>query len=230
MNHEYVSARLNAFFLDVFLVLLGAFVFSAMIGALLAIPLILVKEIRILFVPLFIIANPHTMKIVFAWLYFALMESSAQQATIGKKMLKLKVTDEAGGRISFKRANARYWAKLLSAAPFFYGFITIITDTKHRALHDKLAGSRVISEKAVRSKAPIKEVTATKKQILFCILFSITLTALMAYLIIPWFFKKINIINHFVFLVGSAGNFWALYQGIVEGNRRRQRHIEKRKK
>src|SRR5581483_628575 len=37
----------------------------------------------------------------FQWLYFALMESGAKQATLGKMALSIKVTDLEGRRIGF---------------------------------------------------------------------------------------------------------------------------------
>ncbi|HZD95749.1 MAG TPA: RDD family protein, partial [Candidatus Sulfotelmatobacter sp.] len=39
------------------------------------------------------------------WLYEALLTSSSWQGTIGKRVLRLKVTDEAGNRISFGRST-----------------------------------------------------------------------------------------------------------------------------
>src|SRR5580765_465602 len=46
-----------------------------------------------------------------SWLYEALMESSARQATLGKMIFQMKVTDLFGNRISFARATGRYFAK-----------------------------------------------------------------------------------------------------------------------
>ena len=44
--------------------------------------------------------------LVFAsWLYEAFMESSSYQATIGKMIFGMKVTDLYGNRISFERAT-----------------------------------------------------------------------------------------------------------------------------
>ena len=48
------------------------------------------------------------------WLYYALMESSQKQATLGKMALGIKVTDQHGARISFGRATGRLLAKILS--------------------------------------------------------------------------------------------------------------------
>lgn len=48
-----------------------------------------------------------------AWLYFALSESSPRQATFGKRLLGLQVTNLQGGRIGFGRALLRTVIKLL---------------------------------------------------------------------------------------------------------------------
>ena len=47
---------------------------------------------------------------IVSWLYWALCESSAWQATLGKKALGIIVTDLEGRRISFGRASGRFWA------------------------------------------------------------------------------------------------------------------------
>ncbi len=53
-------------------------------------------------------------EMVLRWLYFALMESSVQQGTLGKMAVGLRVTDMHGGRVSFGRATGRHFAKILS--------------------------------------------------------------------------------------------------------------------
>lgn len=78
------------------------------------------------------------------WLYFSLMESSAWQATVGKKTLGLEVTDLAGHRISFARATGRYFGKIISVIIFFIGFIMAGFTEKKQALHDMMAGTLVI--------------------------------------------------------------------------------------
>ncbi len=45
------------------------------------------------------------------WTYFAAMESSLMQATFGKRLLGIIVTDSNGKKISFGRATARYFSK-----------------------------------------------------------------------------------------------------------------------
>ena len=78
------------------------------------------------------------------WLYFALMESSKQQATLGKMALGLKVTDMEGNKISFGRATGRYFGKILSGMILMIGYILAGLTEKKQALHDMIASCLVI--------------------------------------------------------------------------------------
>lgn len=80
------------------------------------------------------------------WLYFTLMESSSQQATLGKIVLGMAVIDEFGGRISFARANARYWSKILSTMFLWIGYIMAAFTEKKQALHDLIATTFVVDK------------------------------------------------------------------------------------
>jgi uncharacterized RDD family membrane protein YckC len=51
------------------------------------------------------------------------MESSSKQATLGKMALGIIVTDLAGNRISFGKASARFWGKLVATLILGVGFI-----------------------------------------------------------------------------------------------------------
>jgi len=78
------------------------------------------------------------------WLYHALMESSEWQATIGKKVLDLVVTDMAGRRVSFGRATGRHFAKIITnMVPAFIGYIMAGFTERKQALHDMIAGCLV---------------------------------------------------------------------------------------
>jgi uncharacterized RDD family membrane protein YckC len=74
-----------------------------------------------------------------AWLYFAGLESSKLQATLGKRLLSLTVTDDRGERVSFLRATGRHFGKILSTLPLGLGFLMIFTTEDNQALHDRLA-------------------------------------------------------------------------------------------
>jgi uncharacterized RDD family membrane protein YckC len=78
------------------------------------------------------------------WLYEALLTSSSWQGTIGKRVLRLKVVDEAGNRIGFGRATGRFFAKILSSMFFCIGFIMIGLTERKTGLHDMLAGTKVL--------------------------------------------------------------------------------------
>jgi uncharacterized RDD family membrane protein YckC len=78
------------------------------------------------------------------WLYFAFLESSVWQATVGKKLLRLKVVGSGGQRISFLRASARYFSKFLSRALLMIGFLMVFFTKKKQGLHDKIASTFVI--------------------------------------------------------------------------------------
>jgi uncharacterized RDD family membrane protein YckC len=84
--------------------------------------------------------------IVFAgsWLYEALLTSSAWQGTVGKRLLRLKVTDQEGNRIGFGRATGRFFAKILSQMILWIGFIMIGFTDRKRGLHDMVAGTLVM--------------------------------------------------------------------------------------
>ena len=78
------------------------------------------------------------------WLYFALMESSAYQASVGKMALGLIVTDEVGNRISFGRATGRTFAKYISGLIIYIGYMMAGWTEKKQGLHDMLARTLVV--------------------------------------------------------------------------------------
>ena len=82
--------------------------------------------------------------LIVGWLYFALQESSAKQATLGKLALGIKVTDSYGRRIGFGRATGRFFGKLLSGLILAIGFMLAGWTEKKQALHDMLAGTFVV--------------------------------------------------------------------------------------
>jgi uncharacterized RDD family membrane protein YckC len=78
-----------------------------------------------------------------SWLYEAFMESSSHQATLGKMIFGLKVTDLNGNRICFARATGRHFAKFLSAMTLCIGYIMVAVTERKQGLHDLLAGTLV---------------------------------------------------------------------------------------
>jgi uncharacterized RDD family membrane protein YckC len=80
------------------------------------------------------------------WLYFAFMESSKKQATVGKLLLGMVVTDTEGAPVSFAKASARAFSKYLSAVILLFGFIMAGFTEKRQALHDMIAGCLVLKK------------------------------------------------------------------------------------
>jgi uncharacterized RDD family membrane protein YckC len=78
-----------------------------------------------------------------SWLYEAFMESSSYQATLGKMIFGMKVTDLNGSRISFERATGRHFAKWLSGVLLGIGYIMVGFTERKQGLHDLLAGTLV---------------------------------------------------------------------------------------
>lgn len=79
-------------------------------------------------------------------LYFALMESSAKQGTVGKMALGLKVVGKNGERINFGQAVIRYIGKIISGMILMIGYIMAGFTEKKQALHDMIAGTYVIKK------------------------------------------------------------------------------------
>ncbi len=79
------------------------------------------------------------------WLYYALLESSSWQGTVGKKAVGLIVTDLDGRRVTFGRATARFFSRLITGlVPLFIGYILAGITAKKQALHDMIAGTLVL--------------------------------------------------------------------------------------
>ena len=78
-----------------------------------------------------------------SWLYEAFMESSSHQATLGKMIFGMRVTDLQGNRISFERATGRHFAKYLSLCTLLIGYIMAGLTERKQALHDMVAGTLV---------------------------------------------------------------------------------------
>ena len=78
------------------------------------------------------------------FLYWPVLESSRWQATIGKRIMGLEVTDLEGNRLSFLRALLRSLAKIISGIPFGIGFLIAAFTARKQALHDIIVKTLVV--------------------------------------------------------------------------------------
>jgi uncharacterized RDD family membrane protein YckC len=129
--------RLGAFLID-FCILAFSFIVVTIVSLkIVNVSLMDLKETRWMF---------NLMWLIFNWLYYALMESSGCQATLGKMAWGLCVTDLDGRRISFGRASGRYFGKILSGLIIFIGYFMIGFTRQKQALHDMMAGTLVVNK------------------------------------------------------------------------------------
>lgn len=79
-----------------------------------------------------------------SFLYWPVLESSRWQATFGKRIMGLEVTDLDGNRIGFLRAFLRSIAKVISGVPFGIGFLIAAFTARKQALHDIIVKTLVV--------------------------------------------------------------------------------------
>lgn len=84
--------------------------------------------------------------VVVAWLYEAILTSSASGATWGKQAMGLRILRADGARLSFGRATARYFSKSIVTPllPLFIGYLLAAFTQRKQALHDFIAGTVVV--------------------------------------------------------------------------------------
>ena len=82
-------------------------------------------------------------------IYGIFAEASAAQATIGKRMLNIKVTDLEGTRISFGRSLSRNLSKIMSVIPMFFGYLYSFLNKKNQCWHDITADTLVIKDRLI---------------------------------------------------------------------------------
>lgn len=116
--------RAVAFFLDWSLVLVICTMLSDLLGVTLVFELTLVLYL----------------------VYMTAAESSPWQASVGKKIMGIKVVDVSGAALTPIKALGRNAAKILSVLPVFIGFFMAGFTEKRQALHDKLSESLLINE------------------------------------------------------------------------------------
>lgn len=87
--------------------------------------------------------------------YFVYHESSPRQATIGKRLVGIRVTDRHGARLTPARAAARFLAAGLSWLTLNLGHALAAWTPSRRALHDLAAGTRVLNVDPAQPQMPL---------------------------------------------------------------------------
>jgi uncharacterized RDD family membrane protein YckC len=97
--------------------------------------------------------------VLFGLAYFVVFHACSRGATPGKMLLGLQVTTEDGRRLGLRRSTLRTFASLLCFASLGLGYVLMLTDRRHRAVHDRLAGTRVIVSSSELAPAGSLELT-----------------------------------------------------------------------
>ncbi|TDQ08740.1 RDD family protein [Pedobacter metabolipauper] len=82
-------------------------------------------------------------------IYSSIAEAGKKQATAGKALMNIKVTDLAGNPVTLGNSFGRNFAKALSAAPFFLGYLYSFLNKKQQCFHDIVANTLVIKDRLI---------------------------------------------------------------------------------
>ncbi|MCM1104974.1 MAG: RDD family protein [Clostridium sp.] len=87
-------------------------------------------------------------------LYTGIMEGSRMHATIGKNLMGIVTVDENGQPLDYGKSFTRAICRLLSGTVTLgVGFLIGLFDEEGKALHDRIAGTRVITKESMGMSA-----------------------------------------------------------------------------
>ncbi|SER38260.1 RDD family protein [Pedobacter rhizosphaerae] len=92
---------------------------------------------------------PFPLVFLIKLIYASFAEASKNRATIGKKLLNIKVTDLEGSRISVGTSFIRNFSKILSVIPLFFGYLYSFLNKKNQCWHDIAANTLVIKDRLI---------------------------------------------------------------------------------
>ena len=126
------------------------------VGALLAVATVIANLPLMDFMPKLpgevAIFAPFFLPVAVPFLYFVVFPATRMQGTPGKSALGIRIATVGGDRIGFVRSLVRFAASLVSIATFFLGYLPMVWTRKRRALHDFVAGTVVVHQKARASE------------------------------------------------------------------------------
>ncbi|MGI6335577.1 MAG: FHA domain-containing protein [Clostridiales bacterium] len=96
--------------------------------------------------------NPVVFGIVLPFgtlLYYGIFEGSSMSATLGKKICSIVVVTTNGQKLSMGTSFLRALGRLLSSLIFGIGYLIALFNDQNQAMHDKLAGTLVVTADSV---------------------------------------------------------------------------------
>ena len=88
-----------------------------------------------------------------AWLYWAIFQSSQQQATVGQRALGIRVISKHGNRVNFLRATHRHITDYLNIFLFPLPYMMFFLNKYNQCAHDYLSNCLVIEEGVVEMES-----------------------------------------------------------------------------
>lgn len=130
-----INSRIGAHLIDLFIAGVGLYILAILLS--------------LITLPLGMGAMQLVIGVVFAFglfAYFILLESLWQGQTLGKRLLRLRVTMVDGTPVTFGAAFWRNILRLADILPSFYlvGFVAIFTNARSQRMGDLVAGTVVI--------------------------------------------------------------------------------------
>lgn len=89
--------------------------------------------------------------------YFVLQESSDAQATLGKRLVGIKVTDLQGQRLTRLHALGRWVSHLLCYFTLYIGYVMAAFTDRKQGLHDMVASTLVVDQWAYTSHPELQK-------------------------------------------------------------------------
>lgn len=143
-------ARAIAFAIDISLAAV-TFIIPAMAGALLAARLGWIhSNVHIVFDPFH---HEHWQSLIWFVLFIAASNYIGNGATIGKRIVGIRVVSLVHHRLSLWHSVERALGYGASALEAFFGFFQYFLDANRRTVHDRIAATIVVTEQALRSGA-----------------------------------------------------------------------------
>lgn len=104
--------------------------------------LLIVISIKFVFVPLGWTSAAGAVPVI----YFGMLEASKWQASIGKRLLGIKVVTEAGGQISYVKATFRLVGVFINYFLFVSSLGLVLLSKRNQLIHDKMTNTFVVTK------------------------------------------------------------------------------------
>ncbi|MBN8677902.1 MAG: RDD family protein [Chitinophagales bacterium] len=88
------------------------------------------------------------------WLYFALQEGSANGATVGKKIMGIRVLSADYQPIGFGTATGRFFCHFINLFTLGIGYLLMLFNARSQGLHDLITSTVVVRTRSVAQSRP----------------------------------------------------------------------------